>query len=257
MISSPRLRRKRFHIQGRRVKPLDSPTSHSRALIYSMDRPVPEKVLFQDTKVKRVDRAEESGTDHSRRRDASSVKTQAGGDGAPPPFNIRKTKLLAQMGPGIRTRNPLLPKPQQAQWRRRDVAQPGRALGLGPRRRRFKSCRPDHPPRYSSSMEPSGVELPPADHRGPVEGHTGRRMALGIRRGFSALGTGRKRSQRSGRPSAMAIPRRPLNHHPSPTSATGGFDGCKWLVTGAEDPKGRHYSIVLGSLRILGGAWGG
>ena len=27
---------------------------------------------------------------------------------------------------------------------RRDVAQPGRALGLGPRRRRFKSCRPDH-----------------------------------------------------------------------------------------------------------------
>ena len=26
----------------------------------------------------------------------------------------------------------------------RDVAQPGRALGLGPRRRRFKSCRPDH-----------------------------------------------------------------------------------------------------------------
>ena len=36
----------------------------------------------------------------------------------------------------------------------RDVAQPGRALGLGPRRRRFKSCRPDHssfvdnPPRF-------------------------------------------------------------------------------------------------------------
>ena len=27
----------------------------------------------------------------------------------------------------------------------RDVAQPGRALGLGPRRRRFKSCRPDQP----------------------------------------------------------------------------------------------------------------
>ena len=27
---------------------------------------------------------------------------------------------------------------------RRDVAQPGRALGLGPRSRRFKSCRPDH-----------------------------------------------------------------------------------------------------------------
>ena len=27
----------------------------------------------------------------------------------------------------------------------RSVAQPGRALGLGPRRRRFKSCRSDHP----------------------------------------------------------------------------------------------------------------
>ena len=26
----------------------------------------------------------------------------------------------------------------------RSVAQPGRALGLGPRRRRFKSCRSDH-----------------------------------------------------------------------------------------------------------------
>jgi hypothetical protein len=33
----------------------------------------------------------------------------------------------------------------------RSVAQPGRALGLGPRRRRFKSCRSDQCPQASSS----------------------------------------------------------------------------------------------------------
>src|ERR1035441_5904631 len=37
----------------------------------------------------------------------------------------------------------------------RSVAQPGRALGLGPRRRRFKSCRSDH----FSTFAPLGLEI--------------------------------------------------------------------------------------------------
>lgn len=35
-------------------------------------------------------------------------------------------------------------RPCPLSGQRRSVAQPGRALGLGPRRRRFKSCRSDH-----------------------------------------------------------------------------------------------------------------
>lgn len=42
----------------------------------------------------------------------------------------------------------------------RDVAQPGRALGLGPRRRRFKSCRPDQPSPVDSPHPPPNAPDP-------------------------------------------------------------------------------------------------
>ena len=45
-----------------------------------------------------------------------------------------------------------VPSPTHIALTVRDVAQPGRALGLGPRRRRFKSCRPDHFFSGSSSL---------------------------------------------------------------------------------------------------------
>lgn len=54
---------------------------------------------------------------------------------------------------------------------RRDVAQPGRALGLGPRSRRFKSCRPDHFCRGKQRSRRSQPVVPPVvpgTHTGPA-----------------------------------------------------------------------------------------
>ena len=43
-------------------------------------------------------------------------------------------------------------------WKARSVAQPGRALGLGPRRRRFKSCRSDHSHFGANRSPPYGIK---------------------------------------------------------------------------------------------------
>lgn len=56
-----------------------------------------------------------------------------------------ETPPLVALRIAVKWKNPFPPARLQGRLgRRRDVAQPGRALGLGPRRRRFKSCRPDH-----------------------------------------------------------------------------------------------------------------